>query len=210
MERRRATARFVDLTRVCIGITTIIGALATPGAYAGTTDSGSARSKSTAATLADAAAIDINSPAVQKRAHRLAQEPAVRPPTGRRIVEDHSGRKQVGKASVYAPRFQGRRMANGLAFDQRGHAAASKSLPLGTVAKVTNLQNGRTALVTVEDHGPYVNGRVVDVTNATARQLGVSKREGVAPVVVAPVAVPQANGTVVAGAGAVPGPATGN
>ena len=101
-------------------------------------------------------------------------------------------------------------MANGRAFDQNGHAAASKSLPLGTVAKVTNLQNGRTALVTVEDHGPYVNGRVVDVTNSTARQLGVSKRQGIVPVVVAPVAVPQPNGAVMAGAGAVPGPATGN
>ena len=101
-------------------------------------------------------------------------------------------------------------MANGRPFDHNGRAAASKSLPLGTVAKVTNLQNGRTAVVTVEDHGPYVNGRVVDVTNATARQLGITKREGIVPVVVAPVAVPQPNGSVMAGAGAVPGPATGN
>ena len=101
-------------------------------------------------------------------------------------------------------------MANGWAFDEKGRAAASKSLPLGTVAKVTNLRNHRTAVVTVEDHGPYVNGRVIDVTNATARQLGITKRQGVVPVVVAPVAVPQANGTVMAGAGAVSGPATGN
>jgi rare lipoprotein A len=168
----------------------------------------SGRPTSKVTTLADAATLDTSNPNVQRRAHHLAQEPAVRPPSGHHIVEDHSGRKELGKASVYAPGFQGRKMANGRAFDQKGSAAASKSLPLGTVAKVTNLQNGRTALVTVEDHGPYVNGRVVDVTKATASKLGISSREGVAPVVVAPVAVPQPNGTVVAGAGAVPGPAT--
>lgn len=202
MERRRLPARF-------FGITTLVCLLATPVAYAETSHRVGDTSKSVT-TVVDAAKIDTSNPEVQRRARRLAREPAVRPPYGHRIVEDHSGRKQVGKASVYAPRFQGRKMANGGAFDQRGRAAASKSLPLGTVAKVTNLQNGHTAIVTVEDHGPYVNGRVVDVTNATARQLGITKREGIVPVVVAPVAVPQANGAVMAGAGAVPGPATGN
>jgi rare lipoprotein A len=197
-----------DVSRICVGVTAIIYALGAPIASAGTSDSVDGRSKSAVTTLTDAAALDTSNPDVQRRAHRLAREPAVRPPSGHHIVEDRSGRKELGKASVYAPRFQGRKMANGRTFDQKGGAAASKSLPIGTVAKVTNLQNGRTALVTVEDHGPYVNGRVVDVTKATADKLGISKREGIAPVVVAPVAVPQPNGTVIAGAGAVPGPAT--
>ena len=209
VERRRVTARFIGASRLSVGIATLVCLLAAPVAYAGASHRAGDTSKS-ATMLADAAAIDTSSPDVQRRAHRLAREPAVRPPYGRHIVEDHSGRKQLGKASVYAPHFQGRRMANGRAFDQSGRAAASKSLPLGTVAKVTNLQNGHTAIVTVEDHGPYVNGRVVDVTRATATRLGISKREGIVPVVVAPVAVPQANGAVMAGAGAVPGPATGN
>jgi rare lipoprotein A len=163
-----------------------------------------------AATVAATAAFDTDTPKAQRQARKLAREQAVRPPHGHHIVEDRSGRKQLGKASVYARGFQGRKMANGQLFDQRGQAAASKSLPLGTVAKVTNLLNGRTALVTVEDHGPYVNGRVVDLTTATARRLGISKRQGVAPVVVAPVAIPQSNGGVIVGAGAVPGPATAN
>ena len=154
------------------------------------------------------ASIDTNSPQVQDEAHKLAQQSPMPPSRGQRIVEDHSGRKQVGKASIFAPHFQGQRMANGRKFDHRSRSAASKTLPLGTIAKVTNLRNGQTAVVTVEDHGPYIDGRTVDVTKSTADQLGIGNREGVAPVVVAPIAVPQPDGTVKPGAGALPGPAT--
>ena len=152
--------------------------------------------------------IDTYSPQVQEVARKLAQQPPVPPSRGQRIVEDHSGRKQVGKASIYSTHFQGHRMANGRKFDHRGQSAASKTLPLGTIAKVTNLRNGQTAVVTVEDRGPYVNGRTMDVTKSTADQLGIGNTEGVAPVVVAPIAVPQPDGTVKPGAGALPGPAT--
>jgi rare lipoprotein A len=210
VELRPKATRFLHGSCIYGGIAIIVCVLAAPDACAGDSITTVGGSKSTITSLANTATIDPSNPEVQREARKLAREPAVRPPRGRHIVEDHSGRKQLGKASVYAPRFQGRKMANGRAFDQKGQAAASKSLPLGTVAKVTNLQNGRTAVVTVEDHGPYVNGRAVDVTTATARQLGISKREGIAPVVVAPVAIPQPNGTVTAGAGAVPGPATAN
>ncbi len=142
------------------------------------------------------------------QARRLAQLPPVPPAHGHRIMPDGSGRKQIGKASTYAPRFQGRRMANGARFSHRGNAAASKTLPLGTVAKVTDLQTGRTAMVTVQDHGPFVDGRTVDVSRATAQELGLTRHDGVAPVVVAPVTVPQPDGGVKIGAGALPGPAT--
>jgi rare lipoprotein A len=79
--------------------------------------------------------------------------------------------------------------------------AASKTLPLGTVAEVTNLENGRSAKVQVEDRGPFIDGRVVDVTPKVALQLGMMRR-GVAPVVVKPIAVPQPDGAVKLGAGA--------
>ncbi len=151
---------------------------------------------------------NLSSPQVQAEARKLAEQPPVPPAPGRRVAEDRSGRKQAGKASVYAPTFQGRRMANGRSFDHGGHAAASKTLPLGTVAKVTNLENGRTAVVKVEDRGPYVNGRTVDLSKATADQIGIGSREGVAPVIVAPIAVPQPDGTVKPGSGALPGPAS--
>jgi hypothetical protein len=99
-------------------------------------------------------------------------------------------------------------MANGRRFNHAGDAAASKTLPLGTVAKVTNLKNGRTAVVTVEDHGPYVDGRTIDLTKTTSEQIGIGAHEGVAPVIVAPIAVPQPDGTIKPGAGALPGPAS--
>jgi rare lipoprotein A len=154
------------------------------------------------------AAIDTNNPQVQSEARSLAQKPPVPPVRGRRIVEDRSGRRQTGKASVYSQHFQGRKMANGRAFDHRGNAAASKTLPLGTVAKVTNTENGQTAVVTIEDHGPCVDGRTVDLTKSTANQLGITDKQGVAPVMVAPISVPQPDGSVKVGAGAMPGPAT--
>ncbi len=151
---------------------------------------------------------DVNSPQVQEQARTLARKPPLGPVHGRRIVEDRSGRKQAGKASFYAPSFQGKTMADGRRFSHAGHAAASKTLPLGTVAKVTNTETGKTAEVTVEDRGPYVDGRTIDLTKSTAQQIGLDSHAGVAPVVVAPVAVPQPDGSVKPGAGALPGPAT--
>ncbi|MDP9087580.1 MAG: septal ring lytic transglycosylase RlpA family protein [Pseudomonadota bacterium] len=115
---------------------------------------------------------------------------------------DHSGKSRIGKASFYAGMFVGRKMADGNKMNPQNHSAASKTLPLGTTAKVTNLETGRSAVVTIEDRGPYVKGRIVDLTPATAQQIGLSKRQGVAKVEVAPITVPQPDGTVKLGAAA--------
>jgi rare lipoprotein A len=152
-----------------------------------------------------AAASEVASPQAQAAANALAKEPPVVPPPGKRVVEDASGRNQVGKASVYARHFQGHRMADGERFRHAGSAAASRSLPLGTIAKVTNLETGKTATVTVEDHGPFARGRAIDVSSATAAQLGITRHEGVSQVEISPVAVPQRDGTVKPGAGAANG-----
>lgn len=114
---------------------------------------------------------------------------------------DHSGRKQAGRASFYADHFADKKMADGHRMNPNTDTAASKTLPLGTVAEVTNLENGRSAKVQVEDRGPFIDGRVVDVTPKVALQLGMMRR-GVAPVVVKPIAVPQPDGAVKLGAGA--------
>jgi rare lipoprotein A len=115
---------------------------------------------------------------------------------------DRSGRKQVGNASYYAPKFAGRKMADGTRMDPRDDNAASKTLPLGTTARVTNLENGRSAAVTIQDRGPYVPGRIIDLSPSTAQQIGVTRQEGIAPVEVAPIAVPQPDGGIKPGDGA--------
>jgi rare lipoprotein A len=101
---------------------------------------------------------------------------------------------QVGKASIYSRSFDGRTMADGRRYSPDTDVAASKTLPLGTVAKVTNLENGKSAEVRVEDRGPFVRGRVVDLTPKTARKIGLTKKQGIVRVAVKPLAVPKPGG----------------
>jgi rare lipoprotein A len=87
-------------------------------------------------------------------------------------------------------------MANGARMNPHGNNAASRTLPLGTVAKVTNLDTGKSAIIKIEDRGPYIKGRIVDLSPSTAHKIGLTKRIGVAKVVVAPIAVPLPDGRV--------------
>ncbi len=87
-------------------------------------------------------------------------------------------------------------MANGAPMNPRGNNAASRTLPLGTVAKVTDVATGRSAIIKIEDRGPYIKGRIVDLSPSTARNIGITRRIGVAKVVVAPIAVPLPDGRV--------------
>lgn len=109
---------------------------------------------------------------------------------------DRSGRRQVGKASYYADRYSGRRMADGKPMRLYSNNAASLTLPLGTTARVTNLVTGLSAVVTIEDRGPYVRGRIIDLSPGTARRIGLTRREGVAPVAVVPLTIPMVDGTI--------------
>ncbi len=128
---------------------------------------------------------------------RRAAHPAA---AGHRL--DSSGRRQVGKASYYGSEFSGRKMADGTRMDPKGRNAASKTLPLGTKAKVTNLETGKSTVVTIKDRGPYVKGRIVDLSPATAKEVGITKKDGVADVEVVPISVPRPDGSVKAGAAA--------
>ena len=124
---------------------------------------------------------------------------------------DLSARPRVGKASYYAQEFFGRRMANGAPMNPRGSNAASRTLPLGTVAKVTNVATGESAIVKIEDRGPYIKGRIVDLSPSTAQKIGITPHIGVAKVVVAPITVPLPDGRIKRGRAAVtasPAPAT--
>jgi len=115
---------------------------------------------------------------------------------------DLSARKRLGVASYYARQFFGKRMADGAPMNPRGNNAASRTLPLGTVAKVTNVDTGKSAIVKIEDRGPYIKGRIVDLSPSTAHQIGLTRKLGVANVVVEPLSVPLPDGTIrVAAAG---------
>jgi rare lipoprotein A len=109
---------------------------------------------------------------------------------------DRSGEKRTGKASFYADHYSGKTMADGTPMRLYSNNAASITLPLGTTAKVTNLETGRSAIVTIRDRGPYVRDRIVDLSPATARKIGLERKKGLARVEVAPVTVPLADGTV--------------
>jgi rare lipoprotein A len=117
------------------------------------------------------------------------------------VVIQHDGRKEKGRASFYSRDLAGNKMANGKSFHPNSDAAASSTLPLGTKARVTNVENGRSATITVQDRGPYAGGRMLDVSPKTAKELGMTKN-GTAPVIVAPIAVPQRDGSIKVGAGA--------
>ncbi|MFL9906582.1 septal ring lytic transglycosylase RlpA family protein [Paraburkholderia sp. RL17-337-BIB-A] len=114
---------------------------------------------------------------------------------------DRTGKARKGRASYYGRNFYTKKMADGTPMDPQSNIAASKTLPIGTKARVTNLQNGASEVVEIRDRGPYVKNRIVDVTPKTADKLGL-KEDGTAPVVVKPIEVPQADGSVKAGAGA--------
>jgi rare lipoprotein A len=92
-------------------------------------------------------------------------------------------------------------MADGTRMRPTSNNAASRTLPLGTTAKVTNLETGKTAVVTIHDRGPYVVGRIVDLSPATARDIGLDRRTGVTRVEVAPVTIPMPNGNIKYGDG---------
>ncbi len=88
-------------------------------------------------------------------------------------VASRAGRTEVGTASWYGPGFNGHRTSNGEIYDQYDMTAAHPSLPLGTRVSVTNLQNGREVEVRINDRGPFVKSRAIDLSYAAARSLGM-------------------------------------
>jgi rare lipoprotein A len=94
---------------------------------------------------------------------------------------DTSTKAQVGNASYYAKCFQGRRTASGEKCDLNGYTAAHRTFPFGTKVRVTMLQNGKSVIVRINDRGPFSKGRIIDLSFAAARQIGLV-RAGVAKV----------------------------
>jgi rare lipoprotein A len=101
----------------------------------------------------------------------------VRPP----VSDDLLRPLQTGYASWYGKSHQGRRTTSGETYDMNKLTAAHPALPMGTRLLVTNLRNGRSVTVRVNDRGPFVDGRIVDLSYAAARELGAVE-DGVVPV----------------------------
>lgn len=104
---------------------------------------------------------------------------------GDRYVVDESSRgyREVGIASWYGEKFQGRKTSNGEIFDMNGISAAHKTLPIPTMVRVTNLDNGQKIELRINDRGPFHDDRIIDLSFAAAKALGFSG-QGTAPVVV--------------------------
>ncbi|MDR1947095.1 MAG: septal ring lytic transglycosylase RlpA family protein [Desulfovibrio sp.] len=104
------------------------------------------------------------------------------------LLSSHSFREE-GIASWYGPDFHGKKTANGENYDMYGMTAAHKLLPFGTKVLVTNKENGKSAVVRINDRGPFVGDRVIDLTRTAAERIGMIAK-GTAPVVL------QTQGTV--------------
>jgi rare lipoprotein A len=91
------------------------------------------------------------------------------------------GIKDRGVASWYGKEFHGRQAANGEIFNMMAYTAAHRRLPLGTVVRVLNLVNGKSVKVRINDRGPYIEGRMLDLSYAAARELGMVE-SGITPV----------------------------
>jgi rare lipoprotein A len=78
---------------------------------------------------------------------------------------------QIGVASYYAEKYHGRKTASGEAFDMNRLTAAHRTLPFGTRVRVTNLSNGKSVTVRINDRGPFVQGRIIDLSRAAAARI---------------------------------------
>jgi rare lipoprotein A len=125
-------------------------------------------------------------PSLEPEKLQSPQEEALRKP--KKISDKRNRITQSGKASWYGPGFHGKPTASGEVFDQGLLTAAHNTIPLGSRAKVTNLANGNSVEVKINDRGPFIPGRIIDLSHAAAGALGIVE-SGVAQVRVEVLAV---------------------
>lgn len=106
----------------------------------------------------------------------VTKPPVVRAVSRQSKKEIKNSPYEVGTASWYGEYFQGKETASGEPFDMQALTAAHPTLPLGSFVRVTNLRNGRAVVVRINDRGPVVEGRIIDVSYNTARVLGFEER----------------------------------
>jgi rare lipoprotein A len=97
-------------------------------------------------------------------------ENTIEQPLATEVVKVHTG-----KASWYGPRFEGKKTASGEAFNSLALTAAHRTFPLGSRARVTNLENNKSVIVEINDRGPFIDGRIIDLSHAAAKELGMTQ-----------------------------------
>ena len=134
------------------------------GSGASSSASGSASGQGSTGSAAPGARTPLDAPDRADNSVGTSQIPA-----------DAAGLKELerGQASWYGPRFHGRRTASGERYDQHALTAAHKTLPFGTMVRVRSLATGKEVDVRVTDRGPFVRGRIIDVSRAAAEALGM-------------------------------------
>ena len=157
--------------RRSLGILFFFGALTGCATQPTSTQTGSA-------SVAPGVARGANAPVA------FGSAPALPPTTGDKSLADAkplddgtpdiSDFKQVGRASWYGGHFVGRRTASGERYNMNAMTAAHKTLPLASYVRVTNMANHKVVVVKINDRGPYVRGRVIDLSYAAAKQLGLT------------------------------------
>jgi rare lipoprotein A len=115
------------------------------------------------------------------------------PLTSDALARDRLDHVQKGFASFYHDSLHGRKTASGQTYNKNRLSAAHKSLPLGTQLRVTDTKTGRSIVVKVNDRGPFVKGRILDLSKQAAENLGIVKR-GVAKVELKVISMPEHNG----------------
>jgi rare lipoprotein A len=114
-------------------------------------------------------------PARPSRPDTGSNAPVIRPPSAGEQPEPQ-GRpvsSEVGIASWYGPPYHNRHAADGSIYDQNAMTAAHKTLPMGSVVRVTNLSNGQSVVVKITDRGPFIDGRIIDLSLAAAKEIDV-------------------------------------
>ena len=97
----------------------------------------------------------------------------------KRVETAGSGYQETGKASFYAMKFQSRKTASGGLFDQSAFTAAHRTLPFGTKVKITNVRNGKSVIVRINDRGPFVRGRIIDLSRSAFSKIGNTSVGGI-------------------------------
>jgi rare lipoprotein A len=135
-------------------------------------------------------------PAAPRVPPRIA--PQVPPASSDLELQGKPVSSEVGMASWYGPPYNNRKGADGTIYDQNAMTAAHRELPLGTVVKVTNLTNNESVLVRITDRGPFIDGRIIDLSLAAAKAVDIY-RPGTAKVRVEAYAPPERPGVDPAG-----------